>query len=55
MPPDGVVLGSKLAEILAVTPGDRIMLEVPEGARPIRQSLVAGAIDEPIYGGCPLI
>lgn len=46
LPPDGLVLSSKLAELLAVTPGDRITVEVLEGARPVRRATVAGVVEE---------
>ncbi|MEB3180543.1 MAG: FtsX-like permease family protein [Nostocaceae cyanobacterium] len=46
LPPQGVVLTTKLAEILGVTPGDAIAVEVLEGARPTRTVPVAGLVDE---------
>jgi putative ABC transport system permease protein len=46
LPPDGVILTAKLAEILGVTPGQRLIVEVLEGARPIRQVPMVGVIDE---------
>jgi len=46
LPPQGVVLTTKLAEILGVTPGDAIAVEVLEGARPSRTVAVAGLVDE---------
>jgi putative ABC transport system permease protein len=46
LPPSGVVLTSKLAEILHVTPGDSITIEVLEGARPVRRLPVAGTVNE---------
>jgi putative ABC transport system permease protein len=42
----GVVLTTKLAEILGVQPGDSIAAEVLEGTRPIRSIAVAGLVDE---------
>lgn len=45
-PPAGVVLTSKLAEILHVVPGDSITIEVLEGARPVRRIAVAGTVNE---------
>jgi putative ABC transport system permease protein len=46
LPPDGVVLTTKLAEILHVRPGQQLRVEVLEGARPVRQVVVAGLVDE---------
>jgi putative ABC transport system permease protein len=48
LPPDGLVLNTKLAEILAARPGDTISVEVLEGARPVRQVPVAAIVDEPV-------
>lgn len=44
----GLVLTTKLAEILGVSPGDKLTLEVLEGSRPVREVAVAGTIDEMI-------
>ena len=46
LPSDGVVMTTKLAEILAVQPGDILTVEVLEGSRPVRQIAVAGLVDE---------
>jgi putative ABC transport system permease protein len=46
LPADGVVLTTKLAEILAVSPGDFLTVEVLEGSRPVRQVAVSGLVDE---------
>ncbi len=48
VPPDGLVLNMKLAQILHANPGDSIRMEVLEGARPIRDILVVGTVDEPV-------
>lgn len=48
LPPDGLVLNTKLAEILAARPGDMLTVEVLEGARPVRQVAVAALVDEPV-------
>ena len=48
LPPDGLVLNTKLAEILGVRPGDVLTVDVLEGARPGRQVRVAGLVDEPV-------
>ena len=37
---------TKLAEILGVTPGDTLTVEVLEGSRPVRQIPVVGLVDE---------
>ena len=46
LPSDGVVMTTKLAEILGVKPGDVLTVEVLEGNRPVRQITVAGLVDE---------
>ncbi len=46
LPPDGLVLTTKLAEVLGVTRGDALTIEVLEGARPERTAVVAGLADE---------
>jgi putative ABC transport system permease protein len=46
VPPTGVVLTTKLAEILGVAPGERVTVEVLEGAGPVRSVPVAGLVDE---------
>ena len=46
LPPEGLLLSSKLAEILAVSPGDIVTLEVLEGARGVYQVPVAGLVEE---------
>ena len=46
LPSDGVVMTTKLAEILGVKPGDILTVEVLEGNRPVRQITVAGLVDE---------
>jgi len=46
VPADGVVLTTKLGEILAVSPGDAITVEVLEGQRQTRPVVVAGFVDE---------
>jgi putative ABC transport system permease protein len=49
VPRDGLLLSSKLAELLAVRLGDRIRVEVLEGEQPVREVPVSGFITE--YGG----
>lgn len=46
LPPEGLLLSKTLADILHAAPGDRVRLEVLEGARPVRESVVAGVVDE---------
>ncbi len=46
LPSDGVVMTTKLAEILNVKPGDIINVEVLEANRPVRQVRVVGLVDE---------
>jgi putative ABC transport system permease protein len=46
LPPAGLVLSEKLAEVLAVAPGDRLTVEVLEGRRPVREVAVARVVEE---------
>ncbi len=46
VPPDGVLLTAKLAEILGAARGDTLTVEVLEGARPVRPVPVVGVVDE---------
>lgn len=46
LPPHGLVLGEKLAEILGVKEGDFVTVEVLEGQRAVRQLLVTGLVRE---------
>ncbi|MGB5713893.1 MAG: FtsX-like permease family protein [Waterburya sp.] len=46
LPSNGVVMTTKLAEILGVKPGDTLTVEVLEANRPVRQITVAGLVDE---------
>jgi len=48
LPPDGLLLNAKLAEILGAQAGDVVTVEVLEGARPVRQAPVAAIVDEPV-------
>jgi putative ABC transport system permease protein len=48
IPPEGVLLTSKLAEELGVQPGDVITVEILEGERPVRQVAVTATVDEMI-------
>jgi putative ABC transport system permease protein len=48
IPPEGVLLTTKLAEVLGVRPGDTITVEILEGRRPVRQVAVSATVDEMI-------
>lgn len=51
LPPDGLLLSSKLAELLEVEPGDLVSVEVLEQRRPVREIPVAGLVET--YLGTP--
>jgi putative ABC transport system permease protein len=46
LPPEGLVLSLMLGDILGVAPGDRVTVEVLEGARPTRVIPVAALVDD---------
>lgn len=46
LPPQGLVLSAKLADILGVVPGDRLTLEALEGRRPVLDIPVVSVVDE---------
>lgn len=46
LPPAGLVLSSKLAEILGAEPGQTITVEVLEESRPVEQIVLAGTFDD---------
>lgn len=46
LPADGILLTSRLADRLGLRPGDRLTVEILEGARPVREVVVAGVVDE---------
>jgi putative ABC transport system permease protein len=46
LPPAGMVLSAALGELLHVSPGDTLTVEVLEGARPERQLAVAALVDD---------
>ena len=48
LPPEGLVLTSKLAEILHLQLGDTLQVEVLEGEKPQKQMRVTGLVDEMI-------
>lgn len=49
LPPDGVLVSAKLAEMLGLKPGDSLMIEVQEGRRPTREAILQGVITD--YAG----
>jgi putative ABC transport system permease protein len=46
LPSEGLMLSTKLAEVLGARPGDTITVEVLEGERPVRQVPVVRLVDE---------
>ena len=46
LPPDGLLVSAKLAEILGAKPGDRLVLEVQEGRRPTIEATIQGLITD---------
>jgi putative ABC transport system permease protein len=46
IPPDGIVLSTKMAEILSAKAGDRLELDILEGARSHREAVVAAIAEE---------
>jgi len=44
VPPDGIVISEKLAELLDVAVGELLKVEVQEGERPIREVMVSGLV-----------
>jgi putative ABC transport system permease protein len=46
LPSDGIVLTTKLAEVLGITPGQNLTIEVMEGRRPTETVPVVGTVDE---------
>jgi putative ABC transport system permease protein len=46
LPPDGVVLTDKLGELLGVTPGQELSVEIHEGSRRVRPLVVSGLVSE---------
>jgi putative ABC transport system permease protein len=49
LPPDGLLVSAKLAEILGAKVGDRIILEIQEGRRPVLEATIQGTITD--YAG----
>jgi putative ABC transport system permease protein len=46
LPPEGIVLSAKLAELLGVRRGQQLTVEVLEGARPVRDVVVSDLVDD---------
>ncbi len=46
LPEDGILLTDHLGKILNVRPGDRLVVEVLEGNRPVRETTVVGLVKE---------
>jgi putative ABC transport system permease protein len=46
LPAEGLVLSKMLADILAVAPGDALLVEVLEGRRAVRNVPIAGLVDD---------
>ena len=46
LPPEGLVLSKVLGDVLGVRPGDRVTVEVLEGARPVREVAVARLVED---------
>ncbi len=46
MPPDGIVVSARLAQILDVSPGSPLTVEVLVGKRAIRNTVVTGVVDQ---------
>ncbi len=46
LPPEGIVISRILGDVLGARPGDRVTVEVLEGARPVREVVVARLVDD---------
>ena len=46
LPLAGLLLSEKLAQVLALSPGDPVRIEVQEGGRPVLESFLAGTITD---------
>jgi putative ABC transport system permease protein len=46
LPPGGLVLSERLAEVLRLKPGDEVLVDVLEGSRPTREVTVSGLVSE---------
>jgi putative ABC transport system permease protein len=45
-PPEGLLISKTLADVLHVSPGELVRLEILEGSRPVREAMVVGLVDE---------
>ncbi|WP_242359890.1 ABC transporter permease [Anaeromyxobacter sp. SG17] len=48
LPPEGILVTSKLGEVLGLRVGDRAEVEIREGARPVVRPVIAGFVDESV-------
>ncbi|MBI4527033.1 MAG: FtsX-like permease family protein [Deltaproteobacteria bacterium] len=48
LPQKGLLLTTKLAELLGVAPGDRVTVEVLEHTRAVRQIIISGVVEEQV-------
>jgi len=46
LPEEGLVMSTKLAEVLGAKLGDEVQIEVQEGARPVRSAVISGLIED---------
>jgi putative ABC transport system permease protein len=46
IPPDGILLNDRLGKILDVHAGDRVIVEVLEGKRPVREAVVSALVQQ---------
>ena len=46
LPPGGLLISKKLAEIMEVDVGDYVQIEVLEGKKPIREAMIAGTLQD---------
>lgn len=46
LPPRGLLLSATLARVLDLHPGDAVHIEVQEGERPVRESVVMGLVED---------
>jgi putative ABC transport system permease protein len=49
VPAEGLLVSAKLAEILGAQPGDRLLVEIQEGRRPVREAVMQATITD--YAG----
>jgi putative ABC transport system permease protein len=49
LPPEGLLVSAKLAEVLGARPGDRVLLEIQEGRRPRLETVIQGLLTD--YAG----